>query len=281
VVACQTYEGGFSAEPHHGGEAHGGYTFCAVATLVLLGKVHLIDVEALRGWLARRHCSFEGGFSGRANKLADGCYSFWQGASMALVNLHDAGLVPSLLEDNYSSKSQGGQRQRPPIWAHGVELEPVLDIGDDDGADIDLDAVVDAATQQDPLVGGLLFDQGMLQRYIALCAQDPAGGFRDKPSKSRDFYHSCYNLSGWSVSQHVLSTDGIPVIWGHPTQNRLQPTHPILNIELSKAQNVIDIFYNTSNKKPQKGQDSSSSCPISSSLPTSHATLLADCEKKC
>ena len=41
----------------------------------------------------------------------------------------------------------------------------------------------------------------MLQRYILLCAQDVNGGLRDKPSKSRDFYHSCYNLSGLSVSQ--------------------------------------------------------------------------------
>ena len=48
------------------------------------------------------------------------------------------------------------------------------------------------------------FDEAMLQRYILLCAQDVNGGLRDKPSKSRDFYHSCYNLSGLSVAQHVL-----------------------------------------------------------------------------
>lgn len=29
---------------------------------------------------------FEGGFQGRANKLVDGCYSFWQGALFALVH---------------------------------------------------------------------------------------------------------------------------------------------------------------------------------------------------
>jgi hypothetical protein len=32
------------------------------------------------------------------------------------------------------------------------------------------------------------------------------GRLRDKPSKSRDFYHSCYNLSGLSVSQHNYYT---------------------------------------------------------------------------
>jgi len=36
------------------------------------------------------------------------------------------------------------------------------------------------------------------------------GGLRDKPSKPRDFYHSCYNLGGLSVSQHaaVVNTGG-------------------------------------------------------------------------
>jgi prenyltransferase beta subunit len=32
--------------------------------------------------------------------------------------------------------------------------------------------------------------------------QDPRGGLVDKPGKSRDFYHTCYGLSGLSVAQH-------------------------------------------------------------------------------
>ena len=53
--------------------------------------------------------------------------------------------------------------------------------------------------------GGLSFDEIMLQWYILLCAQDVNGGLRDKPSKPKDFYHSCYNLSGLSVAQHALT----------------------------------------------------------------------------
>lgn len=37
VMACQTYEGGFGGEP--GNEAHGGYSFCAVASIALLGRL--------------------------------------------------------------------------------------------------------------------------------------------------------------------------------------------------------------------------------------------------
>ena len=77
IQRCQTFEGGLGGEPWS--EAHGGYAFCGVAALKMLGKLHVLDLPALTGWLARRQMSFEGGFSGRSNKLVDGCYSFWQG----------------------------------------------------------------------------------------------------------------------------------------------------------------------------------------------------------
>ena len=85
VLKCQTYEGGFGPCPDN--EAHGGYTFCAVASLILLNKFGDIDLPKLLNWLANRQMQYEGGFSGRTNKLVDGCYSFWQGASFPLVHL--------------------------------------------------------------------------------------------------------------------------------------------------------------------------------------------------
>ena len=41
-----------------------------------------VDMDALRDWLMKRQMSFEGGFSGRSNKLVDGCYCFWVGAAI-------------------------------------------------------------------------------------------------------------------------------------------------------------------------------------------------------
>ena len=43
--SCQTYEGGFSGCP--GMEAHGGYAFCGLSALIILGKGHLCDLQAL------------------------------------------------------------------------------------------------------------------------------------------------------------------------------------------------------------------------------------------
>lgn len=95
VRRCQTFEGGFGGEP--GVEAHGGYTFCGVAALVLLNRLELIDQRSLLRWLVHRQMRFEGGFQGRQNKLVDGCYSFWQGAVPALLQFGakgEWGLLP-------------------------------------------------------------------------------------------------------------------------------------------------------------------------------------------
>ena len=43
--SCQTYEGGFGGVP--GMEAHGGYSFCGLAALVLLNHERLCDIQAL------------------------------------------------------------------------------------------------------------------------------------------------------------------------------------------------------------------------------------------
>lgn len=92
-----------------------------------------------------------------------------------------------------------------------------------------------------------MFEQQALQEYILLCCQNPTGGLLDKPGKSvphhldththhdtlstvkcdshgfthaqhcpvschhvfrsRDFYHTCYCLSGLSIAQHFGNMD--------------------------------------------------------------------------
>lgn len=173
VLQCQTYEGGFGGEPWT--EAHGGYTFCAVAALELMDAVDQCDRSNLRAWLVARQMEYEGGFQGRTNKLVDGCYSFWQGGANAILS----------------------QRE-----------------------------------------GVLLMDQGMLERYTLLCAQNIHGGLRDKPSKPRDFYHTCYNLSGFAA----LQTVGTELVYGHP-QSKLPPTDPRYNLRIERVQTMLAIQY--------------------------------------
>lgn len=195
IQNCQTFEGGISAEANC--EAHGGYVFCGVAALFLLRRLDLLDISALTGWLARRQMSYEGGFSGRANKLVDGCYSFWQGGANAITS---------------SFYAQGDLTNDPWLERQGDEA----------------------------LGFSLLFDAPMLERYILLCAQDINGGLRDKPSKPRDFYHSCYNLSGLSVAQHCDIGDEV---YGDSEQTLVARTHPCYNIRTDRVREMLQLSW--------------------------------------
>jgi protein farnesyltransferase subunit beta len=83
IKKCQTFEGGLGPEPYN--EAHGGYSFCGIATLVLLNKLESIDIKRFILWLVNKQMTVEGGFQGRTNKLVDSCYSFWQGSIFNII----------------------------------------------------------------------------------------------------------------------------------------------------------------------------------------------------
>ena len=90
IKNCQNFEGGLGPEPYC--EAHGGYSFCGMATLVLLNKLYEIDVKSFIRWLVSRQMTKEGGFNGRTNKLVDSCYSFWQGSIFNMLYMADKNL---------------------------------------------------------------------------------------------------------------------------------------------------------------------------------------------
>jgi protein farnesyltransferase subunit beta len=124
LVSCQTYEGGFAATPG-GNEAHGGYTFCALAALAILYPPEklkeLIDMDALLRWMSARQYGPEGGLSGRTNKLVDGCYSTWIGGCWPLIEAalgcetgslwNREGLVRYIMAATQNDK--GGLRDKP------------------------------------------------------------------------------------------------------------------------------------------------------------------------
>ena len=184
VLRCQTYEGGFGATPFN--EAHGGYCFCGLASLKLLGKENLCDIDSLTYWLVNKQMKFEGGFQGRTNKLVDSCYSFWQAGMFPIIH--------SILakESSYLNEKKN-----------------------------------------------FLFDRNMLQAYILICCQLNCGGLIDKPGKNRDYYHTCYALSGLSVSQY-FGDDTINICASD--EALLNKIHPLFNIGFESAFNAINYF---------------------------------------
>ncbi|KAG0279227.1 hypothetical protein BGZ95_001885 [Linnemannia exigua] len=107
-----------------------------------------------------------------------------------------------------------------------------------------------------------VYDRDGLQEYLLTACQSKTGGLRDKPSKSVDYYHTCYCLSGLSLSQHQMSfrhelRDIAPgglsaLLWsenhdkrrviGSPS-NVLETTHPVLNIRMDKVRKAFSHFY--------------------------------------
>lgn len=204
IASCQTYEGGFASasQPYYTaaetgertlledvrpalGEAHGGYTFCALASWAMiqpyLALSHhqrpttrggpSIDYKRLLRWLVQiQGTEIElGGFKGRTNKLVDGCYSWWVGGCFALL----------------ASLGVGGATH-----AHGVDASAQDATADGEWDDMDGAYQFDAARQatlcsltRTRAYAELVWNRAALQRYILCAAQHPAAGLRDKPPK--------------------------------------------------------------------------------------------------
>ncbi|EEB07496.1 farnesyltransferase beta subunit Cpp1 [Schizosaccharomyces japonicus yFS275] len=122
LLQCQTYEGGFAGNP--GTEAHGGYTFCSLAAISVLNGSSRVRRIPLARWLTQRQDAILGGLSGRTNKLVDGCYSWWVGASVNLFALEansDSDTRPLIKSEKLQEyiyqccqPATGGLRDKPP-----------------------------------------------------------------------------------------------------------------------------------------------------------------------
>ncbi|XP_014486780.1 PREDICTED: geranylgeranyl transferase type-1 subunit beta [Dinoponera quadriceps] len=86
ILQSISFDGGFGQGP--GLESHGGSTFCAVASLILMGQRKLSSEQLARlsRWCLMRQ---DGGFQGRPGKPPDTCYSFWIGATLHLFGIRD------------------------------------------------------------------------------------------------------------------------------------------------------------------------------------------------
>uniref|UniRef100_A0A6U9ZJC4 Prenyltransferase alpha-alpha toroid domain-containing protein n=1 Tax=Pseudo-nitzschia australis TaxID=44445 RepID=A0A6U9ZJC4_9STRA len=268
VRSCQTYEGGMGGEPFS--EAHGGYTLCAVAALKLLGALHDhdptstsaattstgtthgLDVSALIGWLSRRQTTYEGGFAGRCNKLVDGCYSFWQGGAVAIAS-SSSGIVGGDGDDDCRDRGDDP-------WLRRYNRNRCAASSSSSMAATPTPTPSEATTNgnnNNNLPFPLLYNVFLLERYILLCAQEITGGLRDKPSKPRDFYHTCYNLSGLSIAQHCSSSSSsgngdnpdhnddddkeLDTGFGDAEQTLVEMTHPCYNIRIDRVAAIMDI----------------------------------------
>ncbi|KAF2069212.1 hypothetical protein CYY_009469 [Polysphondylium violaceum] len=134
IMDSLSYEFAFGQSPEQ--EAHGGSTYCAVNSLALMKKLHLIlpFKDKFIRWLVNKQIT---GFCGRTNKDPDTCYSFWIGASLDAIssfNLIDFNLMKMFIQ---SAQHQviGGIAKEPsnlPDILHTYMSLSALAIGGDE-----------------------------------------------------------------------------------------------------------------------------------------------------
>eukprot|EP00040_Diaphanoeca_grandis_P030233 m.178309 g.178309 ORF g.178309 m.178309 type:complete len:333 (+) comp31934_c0_seq1:354-1352(+) len=106
INKCQTLDGAYGVRPQS--ESHAGHTFCCVSTLAICGKLSTIKhKELLLLWLSERQ-HFSGGCNGRPGKRVDVCYSWWVGATLALLGNTNNIDVTSLTQSILSQQCTGG-----------------------------------------------------------------------------------------------------------------------------------------------------------------------------
>lgn len=244
ISQCQTYQGGIGAEKY--AEAHGGLTFCGVATLHMVAEAeeisNLLDVSALLRWATELQCSLEGGFRGRYNKLVDVCYGFWVAALFPMI-----GAIQDAVRGKEGNTGEGDTQ------------DLLLDRG---------------ALQEYILVCAQSEKGGMRDKIGKVSGNEIVFSPQDSPDASQDpdAYHTSQALSGLSVTQHHLiqvprkdmhqsldpfqaqlyarasSWQARPrsstvVVVGDRRSNHVAPTHPIFNITLSKAKTFLQWSY--------------------------------------
>jgi len=206
--------------------------------MYILGETHKLNLDNLLYWVSSRQMSYEGGFQGRTNKLVDSCYSFWQGGIYPILhkvfiqnNRHrDIVNIIKEYEKNEKELEKLKQQKESKLESKTVTIE-VIDSDSDDDSNNELNFTE----------GGWLFNQRVLQDYLLVCCQENNGGYRDKPGKNRDYYHTCYALSGFSIAQH--SPYSLPIVEGE-FDNLLKEINPIHNVRIEKVEQALNYFNN-------------------------------------
>ena len=112
IYESQAILGGFGANPK--AEAHGGYTFCAVSSLRILGY----EVPRQDRLLAWCKCRLTPRFNGRPGKPSDSCYIWWICATLKnieKIKICEKEKIQKILWENFFVHNGGGFSKYPSI----------------------------------------------------------------------------------------------------------------------------------------------------------------------
>ena len=218
---------------HQDGEIDIRGVYCAVSVAKLINVYSPELFKNTHKWVLSCQ-TYEGGFGGAPGMEAHGGYAFCGFAALVLLGKGHLCEIESLLKwaTNRQMSLEGGFQGRTnklvdgcySFWQGGIF--PILHM---------------ILSQEDIIPDNMLFSIGSLQEYLLICCQDSRGGLIDKPGKSRDFYHTCYTLSGLSVAQNTHDSEMTKYVLGQE-ENEINSTHPLYNIGIESTLSAAKFF---------------------------------------
>lgn len=232
-----------SFQMHRNGESDTRSMYCV---LVVTSLLNIQTPELLRGskdWITAAQ-TYEGGFAGIRGTEAHGGYSFCAFASYFLLFTDEKDIVqncnlPSLIrwvchrqgqiEGSLSGRTNKLVDACYSFWIGA--LFPMLEV---------------------LLSNEELFDRDALLNYILRVAQEPLGGFRDKPGKSVDFYHTNYTMCGLSICERQFHIEeGERSLLGfrikgnsQKSKTHTRPVNPVYGLPEDLVKACEEYFYN-------------------------------------
>ncbi|KAH9809845.1 terpenoid cyclases/protein prenyltransferase alpha-alpha toroid [Melampsora americana] len=278
ISGCQTYEGGLASasqsiqiNPLNSnsnsnsnqfirvplGEAHGGYTSCGLLSHCLLkslprsSHIKSLDYQACLRWLALMQAlPIEGGgFRGRTNKLVDGCYSWWCGGLIQVIEA----LIEEEESVNDDQKSRSaasinalydrkGLQEYILLISQGQDPEPIV------GGLRDKPSVPPDHYHTHYILSGLSsaqnhhrISQDQSKRMSSeFDSRSKVPHFKGQDETIEESMERCKSIYSRSNSWVLLDEKGVVI--GVP-ENRLIPIHPVFNIRPEYVKKTMDHFY--------------------------------------
>ncbi|RLV92266.1 Protein farnesyltransferase subunit beta [Spathaspora sp. JA1] len=225
---------------HEYGEADTRSTYCVLVIASLLNLLTPELTDGVQDWLNLCQ-TYEGGFSGIPNTEAHGGYTYCAVASYFILNSDINSILEAINVDKLvrwcvdrQMSVEGGLNGRTnklvdscySFWIGAVF--PMLEIL--------------TGTQE-------LFNRQGLEHYLLRCAQSQSGGFRDKPGKGVDFYHTNYSLCGLSICEYLYQLNNTADVLAYRMDatpygevQYTEPVHPIFGIPIKDVEEVRKYF---------------------------------------
>lgn len=228
LLRMKQSDGSFTV--HHDGETDLRGSYCAIAVASMCNLLDDDDLISGVGEYIAKCQTFEGGFGAVPEAEAHAGYTYCGYATLVMLGKTSLIDRKKLIEyvKRMQCKRSGGFSGRTFKLVDGCysfwcgSIFPMLQL--------ETDTKNNNKEEED-----VSFDYDALQRYLLVCSECRNGGFRDKPEKIPDYYHTCYCLSGLSIAQHQ------GIVMGKAT-NVLRLLNPIYNLVQGKFEKIRDYF---------------------------------------